>query len=357
MAVVGFRASGGVILDDPVRGAEDAASETARNKLYEFYRSDVTSRLTPGAFIVLIMTRWHCDDLAGRLLQEESSDWEVLSLPAQALPGDRLGRAPGEWLWDTPDYGYGNFLREQKRTLPPRTWSALYMQDPIAESGNALKIDWLKTYHNVPDRDTMKTYLAADFATTDGGGDFTAIIAFGIPPSGDIFVLDCFRKQCDTATGVDALLDMARDWKPLVAATESGQLKNAILPWLKKRMVERNIPVALEFIPSRASKEIRAQSIAAHAATRGIFLRAGAPYVSDFTQEWGGFPLFRTDDMIDCCSLLGQLISRLIPGRLEAQPKPLKILSTNSDCNVSLTELFEANEARSRRGGGPERIR
>jgi hypothetical protein len=90
MAVVGFRASGGVILDDPVRGAEDAASETARNKLYEFYRSDVTSRLTPGAFIVLIMTRWHCDDLAGRLLQEEANDWEVLSLPAQALPGDRL---------------------------------------------------------------------------------------------------------------------------------------------------------------------------------------------------------------------------------------------------------------------------
>jgi predicted phage terminase large subunit-like protein len=243
------------------------------------------------------MTRWHCDDLAGRLLQEEANDWEVLSLPAQALPGDCLGRAPGEWLWDTKDYGYGDFLREQKRTLPPRTWSALYMQDPIAESGNALKIEWLKRYHNMPDRDTMRTYLACDYATTVDGGDFSSIICFGLDPSGDIFVLDVFRKQCDTATGVDATLDMARDWNVQCIVTESGQLKNAIFPWLKKRMDERKIYKPVETIPSRASKEIRATSIAGHAATRGLFLPAhGADWVSDFMTEWSAFPLGRTDN-------------------------------------------------------------
>jgi predicted phage terminase large subunit-like protein len=358
MAVVGFRASGGVILDDPVRGAEDAASETARNKLYEFYRSDVTSRLTPGAFIVLIMTRWHCLDLAGRLLEEEGSEWEVLSLPAQAGPNCPLGRVEGEFLWDTKDYGYGDFLRDQKRTSPPRTWAALYQQNPIAESGNALKIEWLKKYHNMPDRDTMRTYLAADYATTDGAGDYTVIICFGLDPSGDIFVLDCFRKQCDTATGVDATLDMARDWDVQCIATESGQLKNAIFPWLKKRMDERKIYKPVETIPSRASKEIRATSIAGHAATKGIFLPANAPWVSDFMTEWGAFPLGRTDDMIDCCSLLGQLISRLSPGSAPIKKEPPKIISTDpNSCTVTMNDLWDAEDRRSKRGGGLSRIK
>jgi predicted phage terminase large subunit-like protein len=241
---------------------------------------------------------------------------------------------------------------------PPRTWSALYMQDPIAESGNALKIDWLKTYHNVPDRDTMRTYLCADYATTVDGGDYSAIICFGLDPSGDIFVLDVFRKQCDTATGVDAMLNMARDWNVQCIATESGQLKNAIFPWLKKRMDERKIYRPVETIPSRASKEIRATSIAGHAATKGIFLPANADWVSDFVQEWGSFPLGRTDDMVDCCSLLGQLISRLSPGSAPVKKEPPKIISTDpGSCTVIMNDLWEAEERRSKRHGGVERIK
>jgi predicted phage terminase large subunit-like protein len=354
-AIVGFRASGGVIIDDPIKGAEDAASESARAKAQDWYRSEVTTRLTPGAFVVLIMTRWHLDDLAGRLLQEEAGDWEVLSIPAQAeAPNDPLGREIGGWLWDDdPSYAYGETLRQQKATLPPMTWASLYQQSPVAESGNALKIDWLKKYHNPPDRATMRTYLAADFATTDGSGDFTAIIVFGVSPSGDIFMLDVFRKQCDTATGVDALLNMVRDWKPLVVVTESGQLKNAIFPWLQKRMMERRIYSAIETIPSRASKEIRAQSIAGHAATRGLFIPATGDWVSDFVSEWGAFPLGRTDDMMDCCSLLGQLVSRLAPGEaLSPIQEPRAVVSTDpASCTLTLTRLFEENERHSKRVG------
>jgi hypothetical protein len=123
-------------------------------------------------------------------------------------------------------------------------------------------------------------------------------------------------------------------------------------------MVERNIPVALVFIPSRASKEIRAPSIAAHAATRGLFLRANAPYVSDFTQEWCGFPLFRTDDMIDCCSLLGQLISRLAPGSAPTPKEEQKRLVIGGPgTNICMEDLWREEERRSSKYRSSGRIR
>jgi hypothetical protein len=123
-------------------------------------------------------------------------------------------------------------------------------------------------------------------------------------------------------------------------------------------MDERKIYKPVETIPSRASKEIRATSIAGHAATRGLFLPAhGADWVSDFVTEWGSFPLGRTDDMIDCCSLLGQLISRLAPGSAPVKKEEPKRLVIGGQSSLSLLELFEDNERHAKRGGGPERIR
>lgn len=84
------------------------------------------------------MTRWHEDDLAGRILAEMAAGgehWHVLSLPAEAEPDDPLGRQPGEWLWDD-DYGYARFLAREKATQIPRNWSALYQQRPAPETGD-----------------------------------------------------------------------------------------------------------------------------------------------------------------------------------------------------------------------------
>jgi predicted phage terminase large subunit-like protein len=352
-AIVGFRASGGVIIDDPIKGAEDAASATARAKTLEWYRSEVTTRLTPGAFVVLIMTRWNLDDLAGRLLQEEPDDWEVLSIPAQAeAPNDPLGREVGGWLWDDdPSYAYGKTLREQKATLPPMTWASLYQQSPVAESGNFFKADWLKTYHHAPARDAMKTYVCVDLATSEGKGDYTAIVAFGLDPAGDIFVLDVWRRQASPDVSVDALLDMVRDFKPLVVVTEVGGLKNAIGAFLKDRMNQRRIYAVVETVPSRHSKEIRAQSIAGRMAVRGLYLPAQACWLADFVSEILSFPAGRNDDQVDCCSLLGQLIADLAPGDAPKPPKPKKVLSTDPAlCTVTLSDLFEQSDRKYKHG-------
>ena len=129
--IAGFRADT-VIIDDPVRSREDADSDLKRERVWEWYKADLTPRLKPGNSIVLIQTRWHEDDLAGRILAEMAAGgekWDVVCLPAQAEENDALGRSAGEWLWDD-SYGYGELLRHEKEQQPSRNWSALYQQHP-----------------------------------------------------------------------------------------------------------------------------------------------------------------------------------------------------------------------------------
>src|SRR6185436_19289490 len=124
--IAGFRAKFGLI-DDPLRSRQDADSDLIRDRIWDWYLNDFRPRLVPHAAQVLIQTRWHEDDLAGRALQHD--DWKVISLPAMAEANDPLGRALDEPLWDD-DYGYGEQLRELQKNTPARTWSALYQQRP-----------------------------------------------------------------------------------------------------------------------------------------------------------------------------------------------------------------------------------
>ena len=344
-----------VILDDIFRSMDDAYSESTRRGISDWFYGEVLPRLRPGGKVVGIGTRYHHQELFAEL--EASGRYKVIKLTAIAEEGDELGRPVGTYLWaDQPDtYPFSEFLQQQQEVLPPRIWASQFMCKPSPTEGAFFKSSWLRTYHNAPSRDTMKTYIAVDFAVTESAtADYTAIIVFGLDPSSDIFVLQVWRRQADAATSVDALLDMVRDWKPLVVVTELGQLKNALEPFLRERMNQRRIYARVETIPSRHAKEIRAQSIAGRMAVRGLFLPAlppQAPWLSDFVNEVLAFPT-STDDQVDCLSIFGQLLDRLVPGSEPAKPKPLKLLSTDPAlCNISLTELFEANERRHQKSG------
>jgi hypothetical protein len=121
--IAGFRAKLGLI-DDPIRSRQDADSELIRDRIWDWYINDFKTRLVPHAAEILIQTRWHEDDLAGRALNHEN--WRVISLPALAEADDPLGRALREPLWCDDSYGYGNQLVELSKVTPARTWSALY---------------------------------------------------------------------------------------------------------------------------------------------------------------------------------------------------------------------------------------
>lgn len=130
-AVTGRR-SDLMIIDDPIKSKEDAESETVRNKVWDWYRDDLYTRMKPGAAIVLIMTRWHEADLGGRLIENMQiggDQWDVLKLPAFATDADDpLGRAPGEPLW--PEWESEGELAMKRQTLGERDFGALFQQDP-----------------------------------------------------------------------------------------------------------------------------------------------------------------------------------------------------------------------------------
>lgn len=120
------------LIDDPVKSKEAAESETDRDKVWEWYKNDLYTRLKPDAAVVLIMTRWHEEDLGGRLLQEMENggdQWRVLKLPALANANDDpLGRAVDEPLW--PEWEDADAIARKRATLGERDFGALFQQDP-----------------------------------------------------------------------------------------------------------------------------------------------------------------------------------------------------------------------------------
>ena len=148
--ITGFRADLGII-DDPMRGREDAESKTIREKIKAAYKDDFWTRLKPDAAVILIMTRWHSDDLGGYLQSEAKAGgekWDVLSLPMLAEPGDALGRKEGEPLW--PEWFTADMIAEARRDS--RKWASLYQQRPAPAEGGIFKAHWFRTVRRPPGR-------------------------------------------------------------------------------------------------------------------------------------------------------------------------------------------------------------
>src|SRR5258707_6422788 len=192
VGIAGFRAKYGLI-DDPIRSRQDADSLLVRDRIWDWYLNDFRPRLITHARQILIQTRWHEDDLAGRALNHQP--WTVLSLPAEAKTDDRLGRAPGEWLWNDDAYGYGEQLRELKETTPPRVWSALYQQAPAPDEGDYFKEAWLKPLDIMPSHVMMRTYGGSDYAVTADGGDYAVHAVVGVDHMDNVYLLDVWRGQ------------------------------------------------------------------------------------------------------------------------------------------------------------------
>lgn len=118
-----------LIVDDPIKNAEQANSEAARDKVWQWWESTALTRLEPGASVIIVQTRWHCDDLAGRSQREmPGENWRVLSLPALAEENDPLNRPPGAALW--PDRYNADYLTRLRDNRSLYWWKALYQQQP-----------------------------------------------------------------------------------------------------------------------------------------------------------------------------------------------------------------------------------
>lgn len=320
--IAGFRAKLGLI-DDPIRSRQDADSELIRDRIWDWYINDFCTRLVPGARKVLIQTRWHEDDLAGRALNHEK--WHTIELSAEAQPNDPLGRKPGEWLWTDGDYGYGSQLEDLKKTTPARTWSALYQQRPAPEEGDYFRSDWLRPYDKLPALETMRVYGGSDYAVTADGGDYTVHAVVGVDPDGRMYLLDLWRQQAASDVWIEAFCNLVLKHKPIEWAEETGQIKASLGPFIDRRQRERKAYVKRTQFPTRGDKSIRAQSIRGRMALEGLYVPAFAPWFADFRSELLSFPAGKHDDQVDAMGLIGQLLDRIRPGAHAAAPnKPLR---------------------------------
>lgn len=322
VGIAGFRARLGII-DDPFGSREDAESARIRQKTWDWYIDDFSSRLVPGAKRVIMHTRWHDDDLAGRIerqLTQLGRPFRKLVLAAEAGVDDPLGRKPGEMLWDDPTgYNYGEFLRIKKAESSPRTWASLYQQNPIPDEGDYFKAEWLIPVMTLPDRNTMRIYGASDYAVTADGGDYTVHVVVGVDPDGKLWLLDLWRAQASSDEWVEAFCDLVRKWKPLEWAEETGQIRAGVGPFLDRRMRERQAYVKRTQFPTRGDKAVRAQSIRGRMALDGLRVPAAASWRSDFVSELMRFPAGVHDDQVDALGLCGQLLDRMVSG---SRPDP-----------------------------------
>jgi predicted phage terminase large subunit-like protein len=291
------------LIDDPFKDREEADSERRREVVWDWYRSTLYTRLMPGGAIVLIQTRWHEDDLAGRILEQEADQWTVLDLPAIDAQGQALWP---EW-YDVPA------LERIKATIGPREWSALYQQRPQPDEGTFFKREWFTEWDRLPQ---VRYYGTSDYAVTDGGGDFTVHAVWGIGPEGDVYRVARWRGQTAADEWIERKLDLIARYKPLAWFGEGGVIQKAIEPMLKRRMRERNVHCRLEWLPSVADKPTRARSFQAMAATGRVHFEHGAD-LSEFLV----FPAGKHDDEVDTASLIGRVIDQAHPALVTTDTK------------------------------------
>jgi predicted phage terminase large subunit-like protein len=323
VGIAGFRADLGII-DDPIGSREQAFSELIREKLWDWFINDFSSRLKPSAKRVVMHTRWHEDDPAGRLIdaaKQGKYKIRVLSLPAIAKENDPLGRKPGEWLWDEPKgYNYAAFLKARHLEVPPFEWSALYQQEPTPDDGDYFKREWWNWYDEVPKHLTY--YGASDYAVTAKGGDYTVHGVAGVDPDNNLYVVDVWRQQTATNLWIEALLDMAKQYPTMCWAEESGQIVKGVGPFITQRQRERKVYFRREEFVSIADKPTRCRSFQARAAMRKVYLPRNAPWLDDFLRELHSFPAGKTDDQVDTMGLIGRMLDEMIGARVPAVAEP-----------------------------------
>ena len=285
-----------LLIDDPFKDRKEADSEIQRKTVWDWYTSTAYTRLMPGGAVIVINTRWHDDDLSGRLLleQDEGGDkWDVLSLPAIANE---------EALW--PEWYPMDRLEQIRSVLPARDWNALYQQNPIPDDGDYFKAAWFTDYDELPDKLTV--YGASDYAVTDGGGDYTEHGVFGVDFNKNIYVLDWWRGQTTSDVWIERKCDLIVKHTPLCWFGEAGPIRRAIEPFMMARMSQRNAFCRVEWLASVSDKPTRARSIQAMASMGKVFFPKNAAWKGEVLSQMLRFPAGKHDDAVDVFSLIGR---------------------------------------------------
>lgn len=286
-----------LIIDDPIKNRQEADSPTYRNMVWDEWQNTLLTRLQPDAAIIIILTRWHEDDLVGRLLADEPARWTVLKFPAIAEDDDILGRSEGDALW--PEYGFDEkWAVQKKKGVGSYAWASLYQQRPSPPEGGIFKRTWWKFWEVLPNRfDEVLQSWDMSFGDTKDAS-FVVGQVWG-RKGADKYLLDQVRAHMDFVGAQRAILTLSAKWPSARAKLVEDKANGpAVISSLKK-----DIPGLIPITP-KGSKESRANAASPDIEAGNVYLPLPsiAEWVHDYIEEHAAFPTGRHDDQVDATS-------------------------------------------------------
>ncbi|MEO1082404.1 MAG: phage terminase large subunit [Pseudomonadota bacterium] len=309
--MTGNRAAG-VVIDDPVRGREDADSQTIRDKTWDAYQDDILTRLRPGGWQVIIQTRWHEDDLSGRILPEDWDGesgpilcrdglvWEVLCIEAECTRlDDPLGREIGDMLW--PDYFDEEHWAPHRNQS--RKWASLFQQRPKPAEGALVKRKWIQRY-NLQPAEFLRIVQSWDTAYKEKEiNDPSVCTTWGETRFG-YYLLHVFRDRLVYPDVKRNVVSLALAWEPQAVLIEDKASGQSLIQELREGVKVGDqifVPHVIAIEPE-GSKIDRLVGVSGIIEAGKLYLPEQAAWLPDYESELFGFPLTTHDDQVDSTS-------------------------------------------------------
>lgn len=309
-----------LIIDDPVKNRQDADSETKREANWQWYKSTARTRLSPNGAIVLIMTRWHDDDLAGKILAQ-GGEWDIMEFPAIATK-DEEHRKEGEALW--ADFFTLEKLAETKADIGSFEWSALYQQQPIDEENQEFKRYWFKTRENEEiERLETRRYLTIDTAiSAQASSDHTGFCDNTVDRE-NMWNLKAWRMRVDPKELIDILFSLQEKRQYDKIGIEKTIYLQAIQPFLNDEMRKRNKFLSIvELHHNQTAKETRIRGLIPRYESGSIFHIKGE--CGDLEEELLRFPKAVKDDVMDATAYQLQIAEQPRKEKSKSKSTPVR---------------------------------
>lgn len=343
-----------LVLDDPISNLEQAQSIKYRDRAHRFWQGVAVPRMGPQTKTILIQTRWHEDDLAGRLLategdQAKGGKWRVVSIPAQCEDEgtDPLGRREGEYMVSTRGRTWQDW-EDRKADLGSYVWAALCQQRPSPAEGGLFKRLWWRYWSPAPSigmgeridlagrlwplNECWKFGTVDLAASTKTSADWTVAAVWALTLDGDLVLLDFMRARVGEDHHFDLVRPLAERWTADTFFVERSQYGTTLA-----RDAART-GVHLTPIDPEADKFSRALPYSARASGGRVWLPAGSPDKAKiWVDEHAAFPNGSHDDTVDCGSFATRVaVTKWAPGpppgalRPERQPDPFAVLGSGN---------------------------
>jgi predicted phage terminase large subunit-like protein len=310
----GFNEDGIGIIDDPFKNREEAESETIREKVWDWYESTFLTRREGHAPQLLTMTRWHEDDLAGRLLKKakenpKADQWKVITLPAlseEVRPEYDIRPAANVPLW--PEMYDLETLEGIRATVSAYTWLSMFQQRPAAAKGNLFKRDNFQYFEvdgpifklhtddgirTVYQRNCVKFQTCDPAGTKKTSSDFFVLCTWALTPEGDLLLLDVFKTQIEGPDHMKFIQTQYRLNSPLCIGFESVGIGKTTY-----QNLERSGLNVIDLQPDK-DKFTRALSAAIRLGERRVYFKRDAHWLNDWEEELLHFPNVKHDDQTD----------------------------------------------------------